>query len=175
MTEAGGLRRKLIVLTEHRDTLKYLSAKCTYLGRPEVVVAIHGGVIPEERRVIQERFTQDKDCLILVATDAAGEGYQPAACAPAGQLRPALEPEPDRAAVRDVCTASARPRSATCGTWSPTRPVRARSTADCSTSCRRCETAWQMALALSASYLLAERQCHVRVCSQLRPSRSRPD
>jgi hypothetical protein len=37
-------------------------------------VAIHGGVIPEERQVIQERFTQDKDCLILVATDAAGEG-----------------------------------------------------------------------------------------------------
>ena len=30
-------------------------------------------------------------------------------------------------------------------------------------------------LALSASYLLAERQCYVRVCSQLRPSRSRPD
>jgi hypothetical protein len=27
----------------------------TYLGRPEVVAAIHGGVIPEERRVIQER------------------------------------------------------------------------------------------------------------------------
>ena len=37
-------------------------------------MAIHGGVAREERRVIQERFTQDKDCLILVATDAAGEG-----------------------------------------------------------------------------------------------------
>jgi hypothetical protein len=75
MVEAGGSRRKLIVFTEHRDTLNYLVGKLrAYLGRPEAVVAIHGGVIREERRVIQERFTQDKDCLILVATDAAGEG-----------------------------------------------------------------------------------------------------
>jgi superfamily II DNA or RNA helicase len=75
MMEPGGSRRKLIVFTEHRDTLNYLVGKLrAYLGRPEAVVAIHGGVIREERRVIQERFTQDKDCLILVATDAAGEG-----------------------------------------------------------------------------------------------------
>ncbi|MGA8417279.1 MAG: helicase-related protein [Candidatus Dormiibacterota bacterium] len=75
MMEAGGTRRKLIVFTEHRDTLNYLVGKLrTYLGKDEAVVAIHGGVAREERRVIQERFTQDKDCLILVATDAAGEG-----------------------------------------------------------------------------------------------------
>jgi hypothetical protein len=75
MVESGGSRRKLIVFTEHRDTLHYLVDKLrAYLGRPEAVVAIHGGVAREERRVIQERFTQDKDCLILVATDAAGEG-----------------------------------------------------------------------------------------------------
>jgi superfamily II DNA or RNA helicase len=75
MVESGGSPRKLIVFTEHRDTLHYLVDKLrAYLGRPEAVVAIHGGVAREERRVIQERFTQDKDCLILVATDAAGEG-----------------------------------------------------------------------------------------------------
>ena len=75
MVEAGGTRRKLIVFTEHRDTLNYLVDRLrTYLGKAEAVVAIHGGVAREERRVIQERFTQDKDCLILVATDAAGEG-----------------------------------------------------------------------------------------------------
>ena len=75
MREPGGTRRKLIVFTEHRDTLNYLVAKLrTYLGRPEAMVAIHGGVSREERRVIQEQFTQDRDCLILVATDAAGEG-----------------------------------------------------------------------------------------------------
>src|SRR5213075_3211913 len=45
-----------------------------YLGRPEAIVAIHGGVHRDERRRIQEVFTQDKNCLILVATDAAGEG-----------------------------------------------------------------------------------------------------
>jgi superfamily II DNA or RNA helicase len=75
MLEAGGTRRKLIVFTEHRDTLNYLVDRLrTYLGKEEAIVAIHGGVAREERRVIQERFTQDKDCLILVATDAAGEG-----------------------------------------------------------------------------------------------------
>jgi len=75
MVEADGTRKKLIVFSEHRDTLNYLVGKLrTYLGKPEAVVAIHGGVSREERRVIQERFTQDKDCLILVATDAAGEG-----------------------------------------------------------------------------------------------------
>ena len=75
MREADGTRRKLIVFTEHRDTLNYLVDKLrSYLGKPEAVVAIHGGVAREERRVIQERFTQDSDCMILVATDAAGEG-----------------------------------------------------------------------------------------------------
>ncbi|MCX7621916.1 MAG: SWF/SNF helicase family protein, partial [Acidimicrobiales bacterium] len=40
----------------------------------EAVVAIHGGTPREERRAIQERFTSDPTCLVLVATDAAGEG-----------------------------------------------------------------------------------------------------
>lgn len=73
--EADGTRRKLIVFTEHRDTLNYLVGKLrTFLGRSEAVVAIHGGVAREERKVIQERFTQINDCVVLVATDAAGEG-----------------------------------------------------------------------------------------------------
>ncbi len=68
-------RRKLIIFTEHRDTLNYLVERLqTYLGRSEAVVSIHGGVGREDRRRIQEVFTQEKDCLILVATDAAGEG-----------------------------------------------------------------------------------------------------
>ncbi|MFZ1489120.1 MAG: helicase-related protein [Ilumatobacteraceae bacterium] len=75
MFEPDGTRHKLIVFTEHRDTLNYLVAKLsTYLGRADAVVAIHGGVAREHRKVIQERFTQDKDCVVLVATDAAGEG-----------------------------------------------------------------------------------------------------
>jgi superfamily II DNA or RNA helicase len=75
MFDANGERRKLIIFTEHRDTLNYLVDKIRLvLGRPEAVVAIHGGVGRQQRREVQEYFTQDKDALVLVATDAAGEG-----------------------------------------------------------------------------------------------------
>jgi superfamily II DNA or RNA helicase len=75
MLDADGRHRKLIIFSEHRDTLNYLVERLrTVLGRPEAVVAIHGGLSREERRKAQEYFTQDKDALILVATDAAGEG-----------------------------------------------------------------------------------------------------
>ena len=75
MVDEHGARRKLIVFTEHRDTLNQLVARLrTFLGRDDAVVSIHGGVRREERRRIQELFRQDKDCTILVATDAAGEG-----------------------------------------------------------------------------------------------------
>ncbi len=75
MVDGHGHRRKLIVFTEHRDTLNQLVSRLrTFLGRDDAVVAIHGGVRREERRRIQELFRQDPDCTILVATDAAGEG-----------------------------------------------------------------------------------------------------
>ena len=66
---------KIIIFTEHRDTLEYLAERIRGLiGRPDAVVTIHGGVRREERRKITELFTQDIDTRILVATDAAGEG-----------------------------------------------------------------------------------------------------
>jgi SNF2 family DNA or RNA helicase/predicted nucleotidyltransferase len=75
MFDLEGQRRKLIVFTEHRDTLNYLEDRLvTLLGRREAVVRIHGGMRREDRREAQERFIQDKDVTILVATDAAGEG-----------------------------------------------------------------------------------------------------
>ncbi len=75
MFEAGGSRRKMIIFTEHRDTMNYLTDRLrTLLGRPEAVVNIHGGMAREARRKSQEFFTQDKDVHLLVATDAAGEG-----------------------------------------------------------------------------------------------------
>ena len=75
MFDAHGNRRKLIIFSEHRDTLNYLVDKLrALLGRAEAVVAIHGGMAREERRKVQEAFVQDKDVLVLVATDAAGEG-----------------------------------------------------------------------------------------------------
>jgi superfamily II DNA or RNA helicase len=70
-----GNPRKIIVFTEHRDTLNYLVDRiASYLGRPEILVSIHGGHTREERRIAQQRFTQDPDTRVLVATDAAGEG-----------------------------------------------------------------------------------------------------
>ena len=75
MTDADGNRRKLIVFTEPRDTLTYLADRIrTRLGRPEAVVVIHGSVGREDRRKAVEAFTHDKDVLVLVANDAAGEG-----------------------------------------------------------------------------------------------------
>ncbi|MFZ1621075.1 DEAD/DEAH box helicase, partial [Dokdonella sp.] len=75
MRDGSGHRRKLIIFTEHRDTLNYLKARiCDVLGSSSAVVSIHGGTNRDERRKIQELFRQDKDVLVLVATDAAGEG-----------------------------------------------------------------------------------------------------
>jgi hypothetical protein len=70
-----GEPRKLIVFTEHRDTLRYLVDRIRgLLGRSDAVVEIHGSMARDDRRAVRERFTQDPTCLILVATDAAGEG-----------------------------------------------------------------------------------------------------
>ncbi len=75
MHDADGRQRKLIVFTEHRDTLNYLSVKIRGLiGNEEAVVAIHGGVKREERRKVQEMFRNDPEVRVLIATDAAGEG-----------------------------------------------------------------------------------------------------
>jgi hypothetical protein len=75
MFDAEGHRLKLVIFTEHRDTLNYLVERTrTLLGRAEAVVTIHGGMSREERRTAQEAFTQDKEAQILIATDAAGEG-----------------------------------------------------------------------------------------------------
>ena len=75
MYDSEGNRRKLIVFSEHRDTLNYLVRKLrALLGRDDAVVSIHGGMPRDQRRKIQEAFIHDKEVLILVATDAAGEG-----------------------------------------------------------------------------------------------------
>ncbi|WP_295383866.1 helicase-related protein [uncultured Thiodictyon sp.] len=75
MCTAAGTRRKLILFTEHRDTLNYLQARIQgLLGSPDAVVAIHGGINRDDRRKTQEAFRFDPAVLVLVATDAAGEG-----------------------------------------------------------------------------------------------------
>ena len=75
MRSPSGRRRKLVIFTEHRDTLDYLVAQLTtLLGRSEAVVTIHGGMDRKARLISQERFNNDPTAEVLVATDAAGEG-----------------------------------------------------------------------------------------------------
>jgi len=75
MFSPNGMRKKLIIFTEHRDTLEYLARKIrSLLGSNDAVVAIHGGLSRDERRKVEELFKHDKNVQILIATDAAGEG-----------------------------------------------------------------------------------------------------
>ncbi len=68
-------QRKLVIFTEHRDTLNYLLERLsTLIGRAEAIVTIYGGMRREERRSVEDRFRNDPDIFILLATDAAGEG-----------------------------------------------------------------------------------------------------
>ena len=67
--------QKLVIFTEHRDTLTYLHKQVTrLLGREEAVVLIHGGMGREDRLKAQEAFKHDPEVNVLLATDAAGEG-----------------------------------------------------------------------------------------------------
>ncbi|WP_337287953.1 helicase-related protein [Candidatus Methylomirabilis sp.] len=67
--------QKLVLFTEHRDTLKYLEDRVsTLLGRREAIVTIHGAMGREDRMKAQEAFKHDPDVQVLLATDAAGEG-----------------------------------------------------------------------------------------------------
>ncbi len=67
--------QKLVLFTEHRDTLNYLEGRITtLLGRKQSVVMIHGGMGREERLKAQESFRHDPEVQVLLATDAAGEG-----------------------------------------------------------------------------------------------------
>ena len=68
-------QQKLVVFTEHRDTLRYLQERITtLLGRETSVVVIHGSIGREERLAAQEAFRHDPQVQVLLATDAAGEG-----------------------------------------------------------------------------------------------------
>ena len=93
--------RKLIIFTEHRDTLDYLARRIgSLLGRPR------GGRRDPRRRAPQRASPDHRGVHQQPGLpDPAGHrrrrrGPQPPGRAPDGQLRPALEPEPDRAALR---------------------------------------------------------------------------
>ena len=67
--------QKIVIFTEHRDTLAYLERQVTtLLGRPDAIRCIHGGMGREERIKAQEAFKFDPAVQVLIATDAAGVG-----------------------------------------------------------------------------------------------------
>ena len=72
---ATGLRRKILIFTEPKDTLEYLQQKITArLGDPAAVVVVHGGIAREARRAAIAAFNSDPVVRVMVANDAAGEG-----------------------------------------------------------------------------------------------------
>ncbi|MEI7578316.1 MAG: helicase-related protein, partial [Armatimonadota bacterium] len=72
---ASSPSQKLVLFTEHRDTLTYLEERIkTLIGKPDAVVVIHGGIGRDERLKVQESFKHDPEVRVLIATDAAGEG-----------------------------------------------------------------------------------------------------
>ena len=75
MKGPSGNRRKLIIFTEHRDTLNYLAKRISgLLCSEEAVKTIHGGTNRDTRREVQEEFNNNPAVSVLIATDAAGEG-----------------------------------------------------------------------------------------------------
>ena len=75
MKGPSGNRRKLIIFTEHRDTLNYLAKRISgLLCSEEAVKTIHGGTNRNARREVQEEFNNNPAVSVLIATDAAGEG-----------------------------------------------------------------------------------------------------
>jgi superfamily II DNA or RNA helicase len=85
ITEQGLFRDpklKLLIFTEHKDTLDYLVAKIRDWGLS--VTTIHGGMkvgdrdTPNTRIYAEREFWQD--CQVLVATEAAGEGINLQCC-----------------------------------------------------------------------------------------------
>ncbi len=63
---------KLVIFTEHKDTLLYLEGRLSKSGGYKVAT-IHGGKTVDERREAQWAFAKP-ETQILIATDAAGEG-----------------------------------------------------------------------------------------------------
>lgn len=75
MHDSSGRMRKIIIFSEHRDTLNYLHQRIAgVLGNTDAIITIHGGTHRDERRKLQALFRSDPDIRVLVATDAAGEG-----------------------------------------------------------------------------------------------------
>jgi superfamily II DNA/RNA helicase len=75
LDQATGLRRKILIFTEPKDTLEYLEQKITArIGDAAAVVVVHGGIAREARRAAIAAFNSDPVVRVMIANDAAGEG-----------------------------------------------------------------------------------------------------
>ena len=75
LTDKATINEKLVIFTEHRDTLQYLEDRIAkLLDNSATIVRIHGAMGREERAAAQESFRVDPAVRVLLATDAAGEG-----------------------------------------------------------------------------------------------------
>jgi superfamily II DNA or RNA helicase len=65
MRDDTGARRKVIIFTEHKDTLHDLVMRLTqHLGRDDAVITIHGGTKREDRKKAKVTFEQNAHLLI---------------------------------------------------------------------------------------------------------------
>lgn len=77
ITEEKYSQEKLIVFTEHRDTLEFLIRRLSGLGYTGQIAQIHGGMHYTERQVQIERFRKpcsEGGARFMICTDAAAEG-----------------------------------------------------------------------------------------------------
>lgn len=68
---------KVLLFTEHRDTLEYLHKRLSGIGFAGRIATIHGGMAYQQRDEQKEFFKRDQSdggAQFLIATDAAGEG-----------------------------------------------------------------------------------------------------
>ena len=65
---------KVLIFTEHRDTMTFILERLEALGFTDKVAQIHGGMKYSEREEQVEFFRDPNGAQYLVATDAAGEG-----------------------------------------------------------------------------------------------------
>ena len=71
---AGYPDTKVLIFTEHRDTLEFVTRRLEALGFAGKIAQIHGGMKYNEREEQVEFFRNPNGAQYLVATDAAGEG-----------------------------------------------------------------------------------------------------
>lgn len=75
--DPAGRREKLLIFTEHRDTLDYLARRLGGLGFTGQIAQIHGGMHFRDRERQVDFFRKagsEGGADILIGTDAAGEG-----------------------------------------------------------------------------------------------------